>query len=116
MEEYDTENADEQDQSAPCHLKNWNGCIEEADIHQLDEIKLEWMGGEQANWETNGSTFQPRRGAVKQTCFEDRDPNLFDCGRSIDMISTMGAQVCDVLVDRKYWSVDPPTNDQERLL
>ena len=41
-EENDTENADEQDQSATCHLENWNGCIEEADIHQLDKIKLDW--------------------------------------------------------------------------
>ena len=45
-EEYDTENANEQDQSATCHLKDWNGCVEEANIHQLDEIKLDWIGGD----------------------------------------------------------------------
>ena len=56
-EKYDTEDADEQDQSATCHLKNWNGCIEEANIHQLDEIKLDWMGGGNKQIrETNGST------------------------------------------------------------
>ena len=44
-EEHDTENTNEQDESATCHLEDWNGCIEEADIHQLDENKLDWMWG-----------------------------------------------------------------------
>ena len=62
-EEYNTENADEQDQSATCHLKNGNGCIEEANIHQLDEIKLDkvrlkyfFWGGNKQSIETNGGT------------------------------------------------------------